>query len=131
MPEIPQSRGTRNRASVAGLASLFVVSGLVVFPAEGQDYPPDLVRGKVVYERHCLKCHGPAGRGDGPAADSLTVPPANFHRFQSFLKSDEELLRTIEHGIVFSPMHSWRGQLTDEEMQDVVAYIRHLSQQGP
>jgi hypothetical protein len=26
-------------------------------------------------------------------------------------------------------MHSWRGQLTDGEMQDVVAYIRLLSQQ--
>ncbi len=44
-------------------------------------------------------------------------PPANFQRFQSFLKSDEELLRTIEHGVVFSPMHSWRGQLTDGEMR--------------
>ena len=38
---------------------------------------------------------------------------------------------TIEHGVVFSPMHSWRGQLTDGEMQDVLAYIRLLSQQGP
>ena len=27
-------------------------------------------------------------------------------------------------------MHSWRGQLTDGEMQDVVAYVRFLSQQG-
>ena len=89
-----------------------------------QDYPPDRARGKAVYERHCQSCHGPGGRGDGPAAASLKVPPTNFQRFQSFLKSDEELLRTIEHGIVFSPMHSWRGQLTDGEMQDVVAYIR-------
>jgi hypothetical protein len=46
------------------------------------------------------------------------------------LKSDEELLRTIEHGVVFSPMHAWRGRLTDGEMQDVVAYIRLLSQQA-
>jgi len=27
-------------------------------------------------------------------------------------------------------MHAWRGELTDGEMQDVVAYIRLLSQQG-
>jgi hypothetical protein len=59
---------------------------------------------------------------------ALKVSPANFQRFQSFLKSDDELLRTIEHGVVYSPMHSWRGQLTDGEMQDVVAYIRVLSQ---
>ncbi|MFZ1555520.1 MAG: cytochrome c, partial [Nitrospira sp.] len=58
------------------------------------------------------------------------VPPANFHRFKSFLKSDEELLRTIEHGIVFSAMHSWQGQLTETERLDVLAYIRLLVQQG-
>jgi mono/diheme cytochrome c family protein len=95
-----------------------------------QEYPPDVARGKAVYERHCQSCHGPDGRGDGPAGASLKVRPADFHRFRSFLKSDDELLRTIEHGVVFSPMHSWRGQLTDGEMQDVVGYIRLLSQHG-
>jgi mono/diheme cytochrome c family protein len=98
--------------------------------AQAQDYPPDVVRGKAVYIRHCQACHGVSGYGDGPDAAALKVRPANFHRFGSFLKSDEELLRTIEHGVVFSPMHEWRGQLTDGEMQDVVAYIRLLSQQG-
>jgi mono/diheme cytochrome c family protein len=96
-----------------------------------QDYPPDPVRGKAIYGRHCQTCHGDRGHGNGPEAASLKVSPADFHRVRSFLKSDEELLRTIEHGIVFSPMHSWRGQLTDGEMQDVLAYIRLLSQQGP
>ena len=96
-----------------------------------QEYPPNDARGKAVYEHHCQGCHGLNGRGDGPAGASLKVKPADFHRFQSFLKSDDELLKTIEHGVVFSPMHSWRGQLTDGEMQDVVAYIRFLSQLGP
>lgn len=95
-----------------------------------QDYPADVTRGKAVYERNCQSCHGVGGWGDGPNATALKVAPTNFHRFKSFLKSDEELLRTIEHGVVFSPMHSWRGQLTDGEMQDVVAYIRLLAQQG-
>ena len=94
-----------------------------------QDYPADRSRGKALYERHCMSCHGPRGYGDGPNALLLTVTPANFHRPGSFLKSDETLLRMIEHGGVFSPMHSWRGRLTDGEMQDVLAYIRFLSQQ--
>ena len=68
--------------------------------------------------------------GGWTGREGLKVAPANFHRFMSFLKSDEELLLTIEHGVVFSPMHAWRGQLTDGEMQDVVAYIRLLAQQG-
>lgn len=121
----------RPQLIAAGLFGTLMVVGPPISFLPAQDYPPDRARGKAVYEQHCQSCHGPNGRGDGPDAASLKVPPTNFQRFQSFLKSDEELLRTIEHGIVFSPMHSWRGQLTDGEMQDVVAYIRLLSQRGP
>ena len=125
-----QSQYTENLFFIVGLWTLLVLIGLVLSPLYAQDYPPDITRGKAVYQHHCQDCHGFTGRGDGPAATSLKVPPADFQRFRSFLKSDEELLRTIEHGVVFSPMHSWRGQLTDGEMQDAVAYIRLLSQQG-
>lgn len=110
--------------------SIFALAVASALPAMAQDFPPDVTRGKAVYERPCLACHGVAGWGDGPEARSLRVAPANFHRYSSFLKSDEELLRIIEHGVVFSPMHSWQGQLTEGEMQDVLAYIRLLSQQG-
>ena len=95
-----------------------------------QDFPADVTRGRSVYERHCLACHGTGGWGDGPEAAALRVPPTNFHGMRSILKSDEELLRTIEHGVVFSPMHSWQGQLTETERQDALAYIRLLVQQG-
>jgi mono/diheme cytochrome c family protein len=123
-------RFIRHRLLAAGLLGFCIVNSPGLSPLYAQDYPPDVARGKAVYERHCQDCHGLTGRGDGPAGASLKVPPADFHRFRSFLKSDEELLRTIEHGVVFSPMHSWRGQLTDGEMQDVVAHIRLLSQQA-
>lgn len=124
---LPQPR-TGHR--LVGLLSCVAVISLSAASLDAQEYPPDMARGKAVYQRHCQSCHGVSGYGDGPDAASLRVPPANFQRFRSFLKSDDELLRTIEHGVVFSPMHSWRGQLTDGEMQDVVAYIRVLSQQG-
>lgn len=111
-----------------GVACVLVVA--LPMPAAAHEYLPDPGRGKTVYERHCQSCHGVAGYGDGPAGAALRVRPTNFHRFRSFLKSDEELFRAIEHGVVFSPMHAWRGELTDGEMQDAVAYIRLLSQQG-
>jgi mono/diheme cytochrome c family protein len=121
----------RNVLSALRVTLSMGLIGLLFAPLlHAQDYPADITRGKAVYERHCQACHGVGGWGDGPDAKALKVTPANFHRFASFLKSDEELLRTIEYGVVFSPMHSWRGQLTDGEMQDVVAYIRLLAQQG-
>lgn len=108
---------------VLGLAASFNLTA-------AQDFPADVTGGRAVYERHCLACHGTGGRGDGPDAVALLVSPTNFHRFTSVLKSDEELLRTIEYGVVFSPMHSWLGILTETERQDALAYIRLLVQQG-
>jgi len=121
---------SRKMLSALRLTLSLGLIGLLFAPLlKAQEYPADSTRGKNVYQRHCQGCHGAGGRGDGPDAKALKVAPANFHRFSSFLKSDEELLRTIEHGVVFSPMHSWRGQLTDGEMQDVVTYVRLLAQQ--
>jgi mono/diheme cytochrome c family protein len=119
------------RTIIAALLVTAVSMGLPISASLlAQDYPADVSRGKAIYERHCLSCHGPRGFGDGPSALLLTIMPTNFHRPGSYLKSDETLLRMIEHGGVFSPMHSWRGRLTDGEMQDVLAYIRVLSQDG-
>jgi mono/diheme cytochrome c family protein len=116
--------------SITATLSLGLIGFLFAPLLHAQEYPADSTRGKAVYQRHCQACHGVGGWGDGPDAKDLKMAPANFHRFSSFMKSDEELLRTIEHGVVFSPMHSWRGQLSDGEMQDVVAYIRQLAQQA-
>ena len=116
------------QTNFAVLMTILYVSLEVPVRLFAQEYPPDVSRGKTIYERHCMTCHGPRGYGDGPTGLLLTIRPANFHRPGSFLKSDEALLRMTEHGGVFSPMHGWRGRLTDGEMQDVLAYIRVLSQ---
>jgi hypothetical protein len=41
----------------------------------GPPPPPDLARGAVAYAKlGCPACHGPLGRGDGPAAKTLSQP---------------------------------------------------------
>lgn len=93
--------------------------------------------GQAVYEKHCLRCHGASGDGLGPDATDLVVPPANFQSAKSRAKTDFELLIAISNGVLFSPMHGWRGRLNDTEMMDVIAYIRtfapflSISQTGP
>ncbi len=84
--------------------------------SRAHDGGTDVNRGQAVYERHCLACHGVSSRGDGPEAALLGTRPANFHRTVSMPKSDEELLRIIEYGVVFSPMHAWQGKLTEDEL---------------
>jgi cytochrome c oxidase cbb3-type subunit 3 len=83
--------------------------------------------GQAVYEKHCLRCHGVSGDGLGPDAMDLIVPPANFQSVKSRTKTDFELLIAISNGVLFSPMHGWRGRLNETEMMDVIAYIRTLA----
>lgn len=99
-------------------------------PLLAAELPEDVLMGKKIYEQHCQKCHGVGGWGDGPQAQWQYLPPTNFHTMSSRLKSDEQLVAIVEHGVIFSPMHSFRGTLNATEIQDVVAYIRLLSQRG-
>ena len=95
--------------------------------ALAQDQNGDVQRGEVIYQQHCLRCHGIHGKGEGPDAAYLIVPPANLLSEQSRLKTDLELLMVITHGSIFSPMHGWRDRLNENEIWDVLQYIRFLA----
>jgi cytochrome c oxidase cbb3-type subunit 3 len=62
--------------------------------------------------------------GKGPDSQDLIVRPANLQSSIVRSKTDWELLVTISNGVLFSPMHSFRGKLTDQQMLDVLSYIR-------
>ena len=103
---------------------LMVFSGSWLLAQEVRGNPKN---GQAVYEKHCLRCHGASGDGLGPDATDLIVPPANFQSVKSRTKTDFELLIAISNGVLFSPMHGWRGRLNETEMMDVIAYIRMLA----
>ncbi len=86
-------------------------------------------KGQRLYQRHCLRCHGLALDGKGPAAASLSVPPANFHTYLSRLKDEAEFERTIKQGRRFLGMHNWEDTLTDEQIRDLTVYIRSAAPQ--
>lgn len=83
--------------------------------------------GQVVYEKNCLRCHGDKLDGKGPDSQDLIVRPANLQSQSSRSKTDWELLVTITNGALFTPMHGFRGKLTDEQMLDVLSYIRSMA----
>ena len=83
--------------------------------------------GQGVYERHCLRCHENKLDGEGPDSRDLIVRPADLQSQITRSKTDWELLVAISNGVLFSPMHSFRGKLTDEEMLDVLSYIRTVA----
>lgn len=84
-------------------------------------------RGQSIYERLCLRCHGEKLDGRGPEAKFLTVPPADLRSLSSRIKSDFELLVIMAHGVMFTPMHGFRDLLDEQEMRDVLSYIRTVA----
>lgn len=42
--------------------------------------PVERIDAGMIYDEHCAVCHGPSGRGDGPAAAGLETPPADLSR---------------------------------------------------
>jgi mono/diheme cytochrome c family protein len=90
--------------------------------------------GKAVFEQHCSVCHGKEGKGDGPAALVLSVPPRNFtggmFKFktsgQGEMPHDDDLYRTITAGIAAAGMPSF-GDLTPFERWSLVAYVKKLA----
>jgi mono/diheme cytochrome c family protein len=79
-------------------------------------------RGKALYARHCAGCHGPQGRGDGYRI--LGADQADLLSATSRQEADASLLNTIHEGN--GTMPAWGGRLSDDQVHDVVAYIRAL-----
>ena len=78
-------------------------------------------RGAEIYAKHCAMCHGTTGRGDGPAAAGLSHPPMNLQMMVSHY-SDGGLAWKISEGR--APMPAWKGVLTENQIWDVVNYLK-------
>jgi len=108
--------------------SFFAACGLAL----GLTAPPgwaetgDSVKGKAVFERLCTACHGAQGKGDGPAGQMMKPPAADLTSSKIKGKPDADLFQTIQNGRPPTPMSAFKGQLSDQQIHDVVAYIRSL-----
>jgi cytochrome c oxidase cbb3-type subunit I/II len=93
-----------------------------------------VVRGKAVYERRCVGCHGVKGDGNGSAATFLNPRPRNFtlgaFKFRSTpsgsLPTDGDLYRTLTRGVRWTAMPTWH-ELPEKDRISVIAYIKTFS----
>lgn len=100
----------RRQLSFQLLAILITLASPSVSMAAG-----DVFKGKEVYQRHCMGCHGGSGEGIMPG-----MP--NFARGDRLFRTDRELEDAIRDGNGVMP--SFNGLLDDDDMRDVVAFLR-------
>lgn len=94
----------------------------------------EAANGEAIYRAWCLECHGPEGRGDGPAAARMLPRPRDFvgARYQvrttgsGELPTDDDLMRVMRDGLPGTAMPGWPN-LSDQEKRDVVAFVKSFS----
>lgn len=114
-----------NRGLLAARCAI-VVLALLTWPTADVDASGDPAKGKALYEQHCLVCHGPQGKGDGPSGKVLKPPAADFTSAASKSKSEAELRQVIENGKPGTGMGPWKTQLKPADVSNVMEYVMSL-----
>jgi mono/diheme cytochrome c family protein len=78
--EVMQMRNTLLATAVLGMVfSLGSMVPMALSASPVDEIPPNYVpSGAAMYKAYCAACHGPNGKGDGPAAFTLKTPPADL-----------------------------------------------------
>ncbi|MFO0700820.1 MAG: cytochrome c [Nitrospira sp.] len=111
-------------ALVAGLCGLgfsnLGVKQAAVLAKEG-----DAVSGREIYVNTCILCHGIDGKG--LRGLKFVPPPADLTSLAVQSRLDGSLFRRIHDGKPNTVMGAWKHALSDEEIWDVLAYVRTLA----
>ena len=132
----PKSGDAAFAGGLLGLiAAVVLLTGLHVEPGRTLSNPVErteasVERGAALFAVNCASCHGDTGAGDGPLADSLPAPPANFTVHVPF-HPDGVLFAWISDGIRGTGMPPWSPQLSDQERWDLVNFLRATFDPAP
>ena len=87
----------------------------------------DVLSGRVIFSTICVRCHGIDGKGQGQM--TFTPPVADLTSPAVQGKLDARLFKSVHDGKQNTAMGAWREALTDDEIWDVLAYVRTLAPQ--
>jgi cbb3-type cytochrome c oxidase subunit III len=99
---------------------LLIAAGLLVSSLAFQAAVPG-VNGAAIFKTNCTMCHGTDGKG----FPALKTPNFTDPKWQSSIK-EKEMREVIKNGKKATAMPAFGGQLKDEEISALVAYIRSL-----
>jgi len=105
------ARWYRGGLMVASLLFLFSI------PSQAQSTPAS------IFKANCAKCHGTDGGGDTVMGRSLKLKDLRSAEVQK--RTDANLTDLITNGMATMP--AYKDKLTKTEIQQQVAYIRHIA----
>ncbi len=87
--------------------------------------PGGAAAGAQIFQSNCAPCHGPQGHGDGPAGTALDPAPKNLAELNK-IATDDYLFWRVSKGRPGSAMAPWNGVLSEEQIWQLVSFIRTL-----
>jgi len=103
---------------VLGFTAIAIIPLLPVLADDGKTQPA-----KTLFHQYCQDCHGPERDGRGGLRPFLEQDPANLTSQATQAKTDQELFSIIKNGGGVE-MHGWADTFTDEQILDLVHYLR-------
>ncbi len=115
---------------VPQLLSLLTVEAFpttfVTSPSEFAD--SSIVHGATLFATNCVSCHGADARGDGPAAKSLPLPPADLTAPHFWGHTEGDLYWYISHGIAAPSgapaMPAFGGTLSSGDIWALIDFLK-------
>jgi putative copper resistance protein D len=108
------------------LAQLAVPAYPTTFVSSPTGYTTQsIARGSRLFAGNCVSCHGASGRGDGPLARRLAVPPANLAAVHVLGHTEGDLFWYVTAGIGTS-MPGFAATLDEDERWDLVNWVQTL-----
>ncbi|HTL63268.1 MAG TPA: cytochrome c [Nitrospira sp.] len=104
---------------ISAMTLSVLLGGLPSFTQAG-----DMAAGKQIYNEVCKACHGIDGRG--PGAMKFSPPAADLTSREVQTKLDSGLYKSIHDGRANTAMGAWKYALSDEEIRNVISYVRTL-----
>ncbi len=96
----------------------------------------DVVRGRILYAKHCVSCHGEDGSGGDGTGVTFSrprsfriMPPALNNRGYLNAASDGVIRHTIANGRPGTEMLAFSERLTNQDIDDIILFIRSFKEQ--
>ncbi|MBL0420775.1 c-type cytochrome [Ramlibacter sp. AW1] len=99
-------------------------------PPADLDEPSRVEQGAVLYQGHCLQCHGAPGVPPEPFALGLRPKPVNLVPAAREWTAGE-IFWTIKHGIKMTGMPGWKYRMADADIWSVVGFVRAMAVLSP
>lgn len=99
-------------------------------PAPPLDDPARVRNGMALYDGHCVQCHGAPGVSPAPFAFGLRPAPVNLVE-PARDWSPPRIYWVVKHGVKMTAMPGWQYRLSEDELWDLVAFIKHMPALSP